>query len=264
MRGSSCAPAAAARSVPATCTSHLVPSPQENHDAREASPRSSPSTDPTRPTPRLGFSCPGEAGRMAQAVLWCRGSIPLRTCMEQGRGAGISMDQGVPGHWRGEMRKGRSSASHRGTPLTPAITYTAPATHTQQAQQRTCSPSLPVFRAGSPGHGPGEGLLLRDISLLGGQQTLPWEVNSFLQLRLSQAPTVNAREMIYLGEGRVPCHTCNEAETCRLSVCLSVPHCCAVQRRGSITNPSACRERACTELYTSLQLASVNCRREKI
>lgn len=180
MRGSSCAPAAAARSVPATCTSHLVPSPQENHDAREASPRSSPSTDPTHPSPRLGFSCPGEAGRMAQAVLRCRGSIPLRTCMEQGRGAGISMDQGVPGHWRGEMRKGRSSASHRGTPLTPAITYTAPATHTQQAQQRTCSPPLPVFRAGSPGHGPGEGLLLRDISLLGGQQTLPWEVNSFL------------------------------------------------------------------------------------
>lgn len=116
VRGSSCAPAAAARSVPATCTSHLVPSPQENHDAREASPRSSPSTDPTHPSPRLGFSCPGEAGRMAQAVLWCRGSIPLRTCMEQGRGAGISMDQGVPGHWRGEMRKGRSSASHRGTP----------------------------------------------------------------------------------------------------------------------------------------------------
>lgn len=68
VRGSSCAPAAAARSVPATCTSHLVPSPQENHDAREASPRSSPSTDPTRPTPRLGFSCPGEAGRMAQGL----------------------------------------------------------------------------------------------------------------------------------------------------------------------------------------------------
>lgn len=46
MRGSSCAPAAAAHSVPATCTSHLVPSLEENHDAREASPRSSPSTDP--------------------------------------------------------------------------------------------------------------------------------------------------------------------------------------------------------------------------
>lgn len=127
-------------------------------------------------TQALAWAFPAQVRQDA----WLRGSIPLRTCMEQGRGAGISMDQGVPDHWRGEMRKGRSSASHRGTPLTPAITYTAPATHTQQAQQRTCSPPLPVFRAGSPGHGPGEGLLLRDISLLGGQQTLPWEVNSFL------------------------------------------------------------------------------------
>lgn len=117
VRGSSCAPAAAARSVPATCTSHLVPSPEENHDAREASPRSSPSTDPTHPRPRLGFSCPGEAGHTAQAVLRCRGSIPLRTCMELVRGAGISMGQGVPAHRRGEMSKGRSSAT-----LIPAIT----------------------------------------------------------------------------------------------------------------------------------------------
>lgn len=63
-------------------------------------------------TQALAWAFPAQVRQDA----WLRGSIPLRTCMEQGRGAGISMDQGVPDHWRGEMRKGRSSASHRGTP----------------------------------------------------------------------------------------------------------------------------------------------------
>lgn len=128
---------AAAHSTPATCTSHLVPSPGESHDAHEASPRSSPITDPTHQSPRLGFSCPGEAGRRARALLWCRGSVSLSTHMEQVRGAGISTDRGVPGHGGGEMSTERSSASHRGTTLTPAITP-------QGRSGRSCQRGMPT------------------------------------------------------------------------------------------------------------------------